>query len=239
VQLLLLSNSATHGRPYLSHALDALTEILRGIDELVFVPYALADHDGYTSTVRKALQPIGVSVVGAHTDPEALRKASAIFVGGGNTFRLVKALQLSGKLDVIRDRVLGGTPYIGSSAGTNIAAPTLRTSNDMPIVQPPSFETLGLIPFQINPHYLDPDPDSVHQGETRELRITEFLEENDVPVLGIREGTWLRRRTDTLTLEGSAVGARLFRRGRSPEEIGPGTDLSGLLDVPNAIDSVV
>jgi len=229
VQLLLLSNSATHNRPYLSHALDALTEILHGIDELVFVPYALADRDGYTSTVQKALEPIGVSVVGSHTDPEALQKASAIFVGGGNTFRLVKALQVSGELDVIRDRVLGGTPYIGSSAGTNIAAPSLRTSNDMPIVQPPSFATLGLVPFQINPHYLDPDPDSEHQGETREQRITEFLEENDVPVLGLREGTWLRRRTDTLTLEGSAVGARLFRRGSAPEEISPGSDLSGLL----------
>ena len=238
MQLLLLSNSATHNRPYLSHALDALTEFLQGVDELVFVPYALADRDGYTSTVRKALQPIGVSVVGSHTDPEALRKASAIFVGGGNTFRLVKTLQLSGELDVIRDRVLGGTPYIGSSAGTNIAAPTLRTSNDMPIVQPPSFETLGLVPFQINPHYLDPDPDSVHQGETREARITEFLEENDVPVLGIREGTWLRRRTDTLTLEGSAAGARLFRRGSTPEEISPGTDLSGLLDTPSTFDNV-
>ena len=225
MQLLLLSNSATHNRPYLSHALDALTEILNGVDELVFVPYALADRDGYTSTVRKALQPIGVSVVG----PEALHEASAIFVGGGNTFRLVRALQVSGELDVIRDRVRGGTPYVGSSAGTNIAAPTLRTSNDMPIVEPPSFETLGLVPFQINPHYLDPDPDSAHQGETRELRITEFHEENDVPVLGIREGTWLRRRSDTLTLEGSAVGARLFRRGVAPEEIAPGTDLSTLL----------
>ena len=237
MQLLLLSNSAAHQRPYLEHALDALTDILRGIDELVFVPYALADHDGYTSTVRKALAPIGVSVVGAHTDPEALRKAAAIFVGGGNTFRLVKALQSSGDLDVIRDRVTSGTPYIGSSAGTNLAAPSLRTSNDMPIVQPPSFETLGLVPFQINPHYLDPDPDSEHQGETRELRITEFLEENDVPVLGLREGTWLRLRSTTLTLEGSPVGARLFRRGSATEEIAPGTDLSSLLETAAAFDA--
>jgi dipeptidase E len=227
VQLLLLSNSATYGGSYLSHALDALGDILDGIDELVFVPYALADHDGYTALVRTALEPLGVSVVGAHTDDEALGKADAIFVGGGNTFRLVKALH--GSFDLIRDRVLSGTPYIGSSAGTNIAAPTIRTSNDMPIVQPPSFETLGLVPFQINPHYLDPDPDSKHQGETRELRITEFLEENDVPVLGIRENTWLRRRDDTLTLEGIPAGARLFRRGAAPTNITPGTDLSHLL----------
>jgi len=178
-----------------------------------------------------------VSVVGAHTDPEALRKAEAIFVGGGNTFRLVKALQLGGDLDVIRDRVSSGTPYIGSSAGTNLAAPSLRTSNDMPIVQPPSFETLGLVPFQINPHYLDPDPDSEHQGETRELRITEFLEENDVPVLGLREGTWLRLRSTTLTLEGSPVGARLFRRGSAAEEIAAGTDLSSLLETAAAFDA--
>jgi dipeptidase E len=236
VELLLLSNSTAPGRRYLEHALDALTDILSGIDELVFVPFALADHDGYTSQVRTTLEPLGVSVVGAHTDESALQNASAIFVGGGNTFRLVKALQVRGRLDVIRDRVRSGTPYVGSSAGTNIAAPTLRTTNDMPIVQPPSFETLGLVPFQINPHYLDPDPDSSHQGETREERIVQFLEENDVPVLGIREGTWLRRRSETLTLEGLPTGARLFRRGESPQEIPSGSDLSELLKVASSFD---
>ncbi len=237
MELLLLSNSTAPGRRYLEHAVDALTDILQGIDELVFVPYALADHDGYTTQVRTALEPLGVSVTGAHADDDALSKASAIFVGGGNTFRLVKALQVSGQLDVIRDRVRNGTPYVGSSAGTNIAAPSLRTTNDMPIVQPPSFETLGLVPFQINPHYLDADPSSTHQGETREERIVQFLEENDVPVLGIREGTWLRRRSETLTLEGLPTGARLFRRGASPQEIPSGSDLSGLLKVATAFDA--
>lgn len=236
MELLLLSNSATHGRPFLEHALDALRDILRDVRELVFVPYALADHDGYTAKIRTALEPLGVSVVGAHTDAEVLESASAIFVGGGNTFRLVKTLQVSGQLDVIRDRVRNGTPYLGSSAGTNLAGPSLRTSNDMPIVQPPSFETLGLVPFQLNPHYLDPDPTSTHQGETRELRITEFLEENDVPVLGLREGTWLRRHADTLTLGGIAAGARLFRRGADPEEIASGSDLSELLKVTASYD---
>ncbi|TCC02509.1 dipeptidase PepE [Kribbella soli] len=236
MELLLLSNSATHGRPFLEHALDAVRDILRDVREVVFVPYALADHDGYTAKVRSALEPIGVSVVGAHTDPGVLGSAAAIFVGGGNTFRLVKALQVSGQLDVIRDRVRNGTPYLGSSAGTNLAGPSLRTSNDMPIVQPPSFETLGLVPFQLNPHYLDPDPESTHQGETRELRITEFLEENDVPVLGLREGTWLRRHADTLTLDGIPAGARLFRRGTAPEEIASGSDLSELLKITAAYD---
>jgi dipeptidase E len=235
VELLLLSNSATHGRGYLEHALDALRDVLNGVDEVVFVPYALTDHDGYTATVRAALEPLGVSVVGAHTGP-VLQSAQAIFVGGGNTFRLVKTLHDSGDLTVIRDRVRGGAPYVGSSAGTNLAGPTMRTSNDMPIVQPPSFETLGLVPFQLNPHYLDPDPASTHQGETREVRISEFLEENDVPVLGIREGTWLRLHADTLTLGGLPVGARLFRRGAAPVEIAVGADLSELLGVTPVFD---
>ena len=236
MELLLLSNSTAPGRKYLEHALDALAEVLAGRDELVFVPYALADHDGYTEQVRSALEPLGVRVTGAHTGPDALREAAAIFVGGGNTFRLLRTLQLSGDLDVIRGRVNAGTPYVGSSAGTNLAGPSVRTTNDMPIVQPPSFEALGLVPFQINPHYLDPDPTSTHQGETRERRITEFLEENDVPVLGIREGTWLRRTADKLTLGGISAGARLFRRTSTPEEVPTGADLSPLLQITAAFD---
>ncbi|WP_350274302.1 dipeptidase PepE [Kribbella sp. HUAS MG21] len=236
MELLLLSNSTAPGRKYLEHALDALVEVLAGRDEVVFVPYALADHDGYTEQVRTALEPLGVRVTGAHTAPDALRGAPAIFVGGGNTFRLLRTLQLSGDLDVIRERVRGGTPYVGSSAGTNLAGPSVRTTNDMPIVQPPSFASLGLVPFQINPHYLDPDPSSTHQGETRERRITEFLEENDVPVLGIREGTWLRRSGETLTLGGISAGARLFRRGAAPAEVASGTDLSELLRITARFD---
>lgn len=235
MELLLLSNSATHGRPFLDHALDALREVLRGAGEVVFVPYALADHDGYTEKIRAALKPLGVSVLGAHTTP--LAAAEAIFVGGGNTFRLVKTLHERGDLEVIRDRVRAGAPYIGSSAGTNLAGPSLRTTNDMPIVQPPSFETLGLVPFQLNPHYLDPDPTSTHQGETRETRISEFLEENDVPVLGIREGTWLRLHSGTLTLGGLPAGARLFRRDAVPEEIPTGADLSDLLRTTPRFDA--
>jgi dipeptidase E len=230
--LLLLSNSRVHGMAYLEHAADAVRDFLDGRRTIHFVPYALADHDRYTATVGEALAPFGVTVVGVHTAPDpprAVEAAEVLFVGGGNSFRLLKSFQQHGLLEPVRRRVAAGVlRYIGSSAGTNMACPTLRTTNDMPIVQPDSFDAFGLIPFQINPHYADADPASTHMGETREERIVEFLQENDVPVLGMREGSWLRRRGETLHLEGRA-GARLFRRGAEPEEIEPGTDLSFLL----------
>ncbi len=156
---------------------------------LAFVPYALADHDAYTARVRAALAGAGIEVRGVHEggDPVArLGEADAVFVGGGNSFRLLDALYRTGLREALIGAAGDGLPYMGASAGTNMAAPSLRTTNDMPIVQPPSFEALGLVPFQINPHYLDPDPDSTHKGETREERLAEFLEENDVPVLGLR-----------------------------------------------------
>jgi dipeptidase E len=232
MQLLLLSNSTAPGRAYLEHAREAITDVLDGRTELVFIPFALADHDAYTAQVAGALAPLGVTVTGAHTGDAAALVADqeeAIFVGGGNTFRLVAGLHRRGLLTAIREAVAAGTPYIGSSAGTNVATPSLRTTNDMPIVEPPSFETLGLVPFQINPHYLDPDPSTTHQGETRELRLLQFLEENPGPVLGMREGTWLRRRGEALTLGGEDYGARFFARGSDPEEIPTGSDLSHLL----------
>jgi dipeptidase E len=161
---------------------------------LLFVPYALRDQAGYTATVRAAFEPRGIAVTGLNEvagPADAVREAEALFVGGGNTFRLLRALQEQDLVDAIRERALAGMPYMGSSAGTNMACPSLRTTNDMPIVQPASFAALGLIPFQVNPHYPDPDQGSQHMGEAREQRITEFLEENDVPVLGLREGCWL------------------------------------------------
>jgi dipeptidase E len=229
--LLLLSNSTTHSQPYLSHALEAIAAHLSGRQRLLFVPYALADHDGYTATVAEALRPIGVSVEGMHRLPDpasAVSSAEAVFVGGGNTFRLLHSMRRAGLLASLRDRVRAGLAYLGSSAGTNLACPTIRTTNDMPIVDPEGFDALGLIPFQINPHYVDPDPGSRHQGETRAQRLTEFCEENDVPVLAMREGAWLQVDGEVATLRG-ANGARLFRHGHQPVEIGAGTDVSWLL----------
>jgi dipeptidase E len=240
VELLLLSNSAMSGRGLLEHALEAIADLLGTVRRVHFVPYALADHDGYTARVQSALAPLGAMLIGVHRAPEprqAIEEAEAVFVGGGNTFRLLRSLQQLGLLEPVRRRVLEGSlRYMGASAGTNVACPTLRTTNDMPIVQPASFEACGLVPFQINPHYLDPVPGSAHMGETRERRLEEFLEENDVPVLGMREGAWLRRRGARLRLDGLA-GARLFRRGQPPRELGPGTDLAWLLDAPTRFDS--
>jgi dipeptidase E len=159
--------------------------------------------------------------------PAVLAAAEAVFVGGGNTFRLLDRLQRTGLLGLVRERVLEGMPYMGASAGTNIAAPTIRTTNDMPIVEPAGFGAFGLVPFQINPHYLDAVPGSRHMGETREERLREYLEENGVPVLGLREGAWLLREQAALTLRGHT--ARVFRRGRDPEEHAAGADLSFLL----------
>ncbi|MEO3776537.1 dipeptidase PepE [Micromonospora sp. B11E3] len=236
--LLLLSNSTAPGRAYLEHARDAILEALDGRRSIVFVPFALADHDGYTDTVRRAVKPLGITVTGAHegTPRDLIAGAEAVFVGGGNTFRLVKAVHELDLIGVVRARVAEGMPYLGSSAGTNVATPSLRTTNDMPIVQPPSFETFNLVPFQINPHYLDPDPGSTHQGETREERLTQFLEENDVPVLGMREGTWLRVRGGSMRLDGVAAGARVFRRGSAPVEVPSGADVTWLAEKVGSFD---
>ncbi|MCX4772893.1 dipeptidase PepE [Streptomyces sp. NBC_01285] len=241
MNLLLLSNSTQHGCGYLEHALDTVSAFLPSGARLAFVPYALADYTTYTARVRDALEPAGISVRGVHenADPVAeLAASDAVFIGGGNSFRLLSALYRTGLRDAVIEAVRDGLPYMGASAGTNMASPTLRTTNDMPIVQPPSFETLGLVPFQINPHYLDPDPDSTHKGETREERLTEFLEENDVPVLGLREGSWLRVNGRQARVQG-ARPARLFTRGAQPQEIPAGTDVSHLLTTAPRFDAPV
>jgi dipeptidase E len=177
---------------------------------------------------------MGYELESAHAagDPRAaIAKADAIFIGGGNTFRLLKALQDLDLLDPIRRRIREGAPYIGSSAGSNVAGPTIRTTKDMPIVQPRSFEALGLVPFQISPHFQDPDPNSRHMGETQEERIIQFLEENETTVLGMREGAWVRIEGGSVTLRG-ANGARIFRRGQAPVEAATGDEISGLVGLP-------
>ena len=227
MRLLLLSNSTNHGSPYLGHAIDVVLEHLGGA-ELTFVPYALADHDAYEAKVAGALAPHGVAVRGLHraADPvAAIAEAEAVFVGGGNTFRLLRTLQRLGLVAPLAARVRDGMPYMGASAGTNVAGASIRTTNDMPIVEPDSFAALGLVPLQLNPHYLDADPASTHQGETREQRLAEFLEENDATVLGLREGTWLAVDGTSATIGGTAVSplapgpAIVLSRGSAPREV--------------------
>jgi len=196
---------------------------------LAFVPFALRDQAAYTTKVRERFAREGIEVEGLESSgADALHDADAVFVGGGNTFRLLDRLQRDGLLDDIRGAVDSGLPYMGASAGTNVACPTIRTTNDMPIVQPARFDALGLVPFQVNPHYVDPDPASAHMGETREERLREYLEENDVPVVGLREGSWIVVEGEAARIEGPRP-ARLFRRGRDPEEVEPGRDLAGAL----------
>jgi dipeptidase E len=231
MRLFLLSNSTSHGQEYLDHAMPAVRDFLGPIRRLVFVPFALRDRVAYTAKVRARFEKEGIEVRGLRAEASeaaAVAAAAAVFVGGGNTFRLLDTLQRTGLLDAIRRQARAGAPYLGASAGTNIAAPTIKTTNDMPIVQPESFDALGLVPFQINPHYVDPDPSSRHMGETREERLREFLEENDAVVVGLREGAWLRAEGRGLHLEGLR-GARIFRREREPEEVAPGAALDALL----------
>ena len=232
VRALLISNSTMHGGGYLQHCEAQIRDFLGAQRKVLFVPYALHDHAGYASKAKAAFAELGCEVTSAHeaADPAgSVADAQAVFVGGGNTFRLLKALYDTGLLGAIRRRALAGMPYIGSSAGTNVATVSIRTTNDMPIVMPPSFEALDLVPFQINPHYLDPDPASKHMGETREERLRQFHEEHATPVLGLREGCMLRVEGPTATLLGT-TDARLFRRGQAPTEHRPPCDLSFLLD---------
>lgn len=231
MRLLLISNSTQYGSGYLDHCSDEIKNFLGTAQQVAFVPFALHDWDAYTNTVRERFRKMGLEVSGIHENHTPLKNvenAEAIFVGGGNTFRLLNELYQQKLISPIRQRVLEGMPYIGSSAGTNVACVSIKTTNDMPIVYPPSFEALNLLPFNINPHYLDPDPNSKHQGETREQRIKEFHEMNDNPVVGLREGSVLRVENNQITLKGS-TNARLFRKGRAPIEFKPGDDMSFLI----------
>lgn len=233
MRLLLLSNSTNHGCGYLEHAEPLVREHFGSVRRVLFVPFALHDQAAYTAKVEGRLKELGYGVeplVEGAGAPAAVARAEAIFVGGGNTFRLLDRLRRCGALDALRARASAGVPYMGASAGTVITAPTIRTTNDMPIVEPGSLASLGLLPFQINAHYVDADPASRHMGETRELRLEQFHEENDVPVLGLREGGILRvdgpaGRPSRVRLAGTA-GGRIFRRGAPPLEVGVGEDVA-------------
>jgi dipeptidase E len=218
MRLLLISSSNVHGFGLLDHAEEELRAT--GVKRIAFVPFALADRAAYTARIAARLSRMSISVKQL-TSAVDLDDVDGLFVGGGNTFRLLKSLYDLELLEAIRARVRDGLVYIGSSAGTNITAPTIRTTNDMPIVEPPSFSALGLVPFQINPHYLDPDPSSTHRGETREERLLQYLEENETPVIGLRERSLLRVVDGVTTLVGP-LSARVFQRGIAPWEMAPG-----------------
>jgi dipeptidase E len=221
MRLLLISSSLVHGYGFLDHAEPEIRRILEGKRSVGFVPFAQFDLEGVTARVRDRLAPLGVDVVQVRGRGD-LERVEAVFVGGGNTFRLLTRMYELDLIEGVRSRVRDGVPYIGSSAGTNITAPTIKTTNDMPIVYPPTFDALSLVPFQINPHYLDPDPSSTHKGETREERIREFHQENETPVVGLREGSMLRVDDGRVTLVGLKP-ARVFRRGQEPVEVQPGS----------------
>jgi dipeptidase E len=226
-RVLLISNSTLYGSNYLDHAEGEIRDFLGPVGRVLFVPFALYDRDAYVSTARARFKAMGYELDSIHEAPnaqQAVNDAEAVFMGGGNTFRLLKSLYDFDIIDSLRRRVEGGMPYIGSSAGSNVAGPTIKTTKDMPIVEPPSFDALGLVSFQISPHFLDPDPDSTHMGETQEERIIQFLEENEKTVFGLREGAMVRVEHGSTVLKGSS-GARIFRKGLEPVETLPGEKL--------------
>lgn len=222
--LLVASTSTIHKGTYLSYLLPEISKLFAQTEEILFIPYARPggiSHDNYTALASEAFAKIGKKLVGIHTfkNPvDAIQSAKGIFVGGGNTFVLVSQLYTNKIMELLRDSILNGLPYLGTSAGSNICGITMNTTNDMPIVYPPSFKTLGVIPFNINPHYLDPDPTSKHMGETRETRIKEFHSQSTVPVIGIREGSWLEVKNEIITLKGSH-SARIFEQNKEPFEL--------------------
>lgn len=228
--VVLASTSTLHGDSYLSYLLPVIRELFAGIPEVIFIPYARPggiSHDEYTEKVATVFATAGLQVRGLHTfdDPaEAIQNGAGFFTGGGNTFLLVKQLHEQELMDVLRWEVEKGKPYLGTSAGSNIGGVNMQTTNDMPIVYPPSFQTMGLVPFNLNPHYLDPIPDLPHMGETRETRIREFQEQQDLTVVGLREGSWIRVKGAKITLEG-ALPARIFQRGKAAYELEVGEEI--------------
>ena len=233
MRMIVASTSTLYGGGYLEYLLPELSNLLENVSSLLFVPYARPggiSHDAYTDGVRSTLQTLGIEVRGIHqfdSAADAVKKAEALFVGGGNTFVLLNRLYQEGLLPVIRNAVAGGTPYLGTSAGSNITGPNVKTTNDMPIVHPPSLDALGLLPFNLNPHYLDPDPNSKHQGETRETRIAEFHTCNTETVIGLREGSWIEVTRGEMLLKGP-LSARIFKQGAEPYELETGQDLAPL-----------
>ena len=233
MNLLLISNSTNAGEEYLKYPIAEIAKTLKGVSEVVFIPYAAVtfSYDEYEAKVQARFNEIGIKVRSIHhalNKRNFLRNAEAVVIGGGNTFALLKKMQEEDLLDVIHRRVKGGMPYVGWSAGSNVTCPTICTTNDMPIVQPEPFRAIGLVSFQINPHYLDANPEG-HAGETREQRILEYLEANRSRyVVGLREGCMLRIDDNGIELIGSRP-MRIFKKGQPTYEVNPGDDISFLL----------
>jgi dipeptidase E len=231
--IIIASTSTLHEGSYLEYLLPVLQSHFKNCKNLLFIPFARPggiSHDEYTQKVSEAFATINIAVKGLHEfeDKEnAIKNAEGIFTGGGNTFLLVTQLYKNNVMQVLSETVKKGTPYLGTSAGSNICGLSMQTTNDMPIIYPPSFQTLGLIPFNLNPHYLDPDLNSKHMGETRETRIKEFHAFNTIPVLGLREGSWLEVKGEKITLKGN-LPARLFKQNETPIELDTESDLSDL-----------
>lgn len=231
--IIIASTSTVHGSGYLEYLLKDLELFFINAESILFIPYARPggiSHDDYTEKVRVAFSKINKTVKGIHTyknSVEAIKNAQGIFVGGGNTFILTNQLYKNNLIDALQVEVNNGKPYLGTSAGSNICGLTIKTTNDMPIVYPPSFNALGFVPFNINPHYLDPYTNSKHMGETRETRIKEFHNFNSQPVVGLREGSWLLVKNKSIILKGTLT-ARIFEYNKHPYEIEPNTELNTL-----------
>ena len=232
-QMIIASTSTLHGSGYLEYLSEEMTLFFKDTDTILFIPYARPggiSHEAYTQKAQDAFSKIGKKINGIHefdNPKEAIRNAKGIFVGGGNTFVLVTQLYRDDLIKTLQDVIDSGTPYLGTSAGSNICGLTLNTTNDMPIVYPPSFKTLAMVPFNINPHYLDPDRNSKHMGETRETRIQEFHAFNSQPVVGLREGSWLEVNGTQILLKGK-LSARIFEYNKSPYELETGANLNAL-----------
>lgn len=231
--IIIASTSTLHGGSYLEYLLPTLKQHFSNCKSILFIPFARPGgitHDEYTEKVAAAFAAINIAVKGIHefeNAETAVKNAEGIFTGGGNTFLLVTQLYQQNLMQVLSETVKNGTPYLGTSAGSNICGLSMQTTNDMPIVYPPSFQTLGLIPLNLNPHYLDPETQSKHMGETRETRIKEFHAFNTIPVLGLREGSWLEVKGSKITLKGD-LSARLFLKNQDPNELATESDLSNL-----------
>ncbi len=231
--LIIASTSTLHNQDYLEYLLPEIQKLFRNCSTIIFIPYARPSgisHEEYTEKAAKVFAKIGLQIKGIHEfdDPiAAIKDAEGFFTGGGNTFLLVLQLYQNNIMRILTEVINNGTPYLGTSAGSNICGQTMQTTNDMPIVYPPSFQTLGIIPFNINPHYIDSDSTSKHMGESRETRIKEFHEYNNLPVLGLREGSWLEVKGEQIILKGK-MPARLFKKNKSPIEMESESDLSEL-----------